>query len=104
ITHGEAVAIGILFSLYVSEHVFSVKLPFYSLLHWLKRNNFPFISQEIDTTCLISLMKTDKKTINNSIQMVLLNRIGLPVVQSIRDKDLMKYVESCCRESGCHVY
>jgi len=104
ITHGEAVAIGLLFSLYVSERVFPVKLPFDSLLQWLIRNNYPLISQKTDINHLISLMKTDKKTINNSIQMVLLKKIGFPVVQSIRDEELVNYLKDFFDKIGNDIY
>src|SRR5690625_2915949 len=38
LTHGEAVAIGLLFSLYVSEQLLSAELPTKALFKWLKEN------------------------------------------------------------------
>src|SRR5699024_9924379 len=41
ITHGEAVAIGMLFALQVSEEKFHTSLPYRSFYEWLKKNGYP---------------------------------------------------------------
>ncbi|MBP1969607.1 3-dehydroquinate synthase [Virgibacillus natechei] len=94
ITHGEAVAIGLLFSLHVSESTFSSKLPYDSTFQWLKKNNYPLNILQLNEDSIIKKMKTDKKTLNNTIQMVLLKEIGKPIVQEINDYDMKIYLKS----------
>lgn len=93
LTHGEAVAIGLLFSLYVSERLFGVTLPSQSLLNWLKDNGYPLKLEGLNYKRLIHLMKSDKKTIEHSIQMVLLKKIGHPLMHPINDQDLELYLK-----------
>lgn len=94
LTHGEAVAIGLLFALRVSEQHFSTKLPYDSLLQWLKKNNYPLTLPTIKVERLIAKMKLDKKVVNETIQMVLIKNIGKPIVTEINDSVLTKYLTS----------
>ncbi|BAC13740.1 3-dehydroquinate synthase [Oceanobacillus iheyensis] len=90
ITHGEAVANGLLFALHVSEYEFEIQLPFYQLYQWLKDNEYPILSfSEEEITQLIELMKTDKKSVGGTIQMVLLKEVEDPVTVSL-DNSMMK--------------
>src|SRR5699024_5273956 len=41
ITHGEAVAVGMLFAIKVSEERFNITLPYQTLYSWLLKNNYP---------------------------------------------------------------
>ncbi|WP_324609837.1 3-dehydroquinate synthase [Oceanobacillus damuensis] len=94
LTHGEAVAIGLLFSLHVSEQLFDEELPFEKLLHLLKNNRYPLHGIDYHTERLINKMKSDKKSVKSRIQMVLLTEVGLPVVKELEDSDIDKYLKS----------
>lgn len=94
ITHGEAVAIGLLFSLHISERLFSRKLPYEPLLHWLKNNQYPLNIGELDEESLVNRMKTDKKALNDTIQMVLLKQTGEVAIQELNDRDIRMYLKS----------
>lgn len=83
--HGEAVAIGLLFAFYVSENTFSNKLPSELLVKWMDENGYPLQLKHLKTDVLINKMKTDKKAVNNNIQMVLLKNIAEPTVLNIND-------------------
>lgn len=98
LTHGEAVAIGLLFSFYVSEQLLNVDLPFSTLLQWLTLNEFPLNIQKVDIHSLINHMKKDKKTVSEHIQMVLLNKIGEPLTKVITDEQLNKYLRGFFEE------
>ncbi|MBM7598361.1 3-dehydroquinate synthase [Virgibacillus halotolerans] len=98
LTHGEAVAIGLLFSLYLSEKIFSVKLPYGALFNWLKANNYPMDVSSFDEDALIHKMKSDKKTIDKKIQMVLLKDVGVPIVKEVAELDLKIYLKSFIRK------
>ncbi|SEQ25841.1 3-dehydroquinate synthase [Virgibacillus subterraneus] len=97
-THGEMVAIGLLFAIRVSEKVFSIKLPYDQLLQWLNVNAFPIQLTNINKQQVLNRMKLDKKTVNTTIQMVLLKDIAQPVVVEISDEDLLNYLDSFLKE------
>lgn len=98
ITHGEAVAIGMLFALRVSEAEYGEQLPFQTLFHWLKKNRFPLHINNLRIDDLIRKMKLDKKTVNEKIKMVLLKRIGNPMVVEIDDETLRSYLKLFMKE------
>ena len=89
ITHGEAVAIGMLFALYMSEQMYGRSLYYKELYTWLLDNDYPLSFYEMEIDRLVHLMKLDKKATNQKIQMVLLEEIGKPVVQTV-DEDLLQ--------------
>lgn len=97
-THGEAVAIGMLFALKRSEKHTNEDLKYYELCKWLKNNEFPLFLGELRIDCLIKHMKKDKKTMNQHIQMVLLNRIGEPTVQTVTDEELLNDLHAFMKE------
>ncbi|ALX47958.1 3-dehydroquinate synthase [Lentibacillus amyloliquefaciens] len=92
-THGELVAIGLLFSLRVSEHAYSTNLPFEEVFTWLKNNDYPLQLPELDPETILSKMKSDKKTLNSKIQLVLLQAIGQPALMEISDEKLLKHIQ-----------
>lgn len=94
ITHGEAVAIGLLFSLHVSEGVFNKELPYETLKEWLEDNHYPLQSIFFDTGNILNRMKSDKKSINQRIRMVLLKAPGQLVNYEILDEDMLKFMQT----------
>ncbi|ASN07369.1 3-dehydroquinate synthase [Virgibacillus necropolis] len=94
LTHGEAVAIGMLFAMDVSNAVFSNCLPVETLRKWLNLNSYPLVLDEINSEKLLSRMKSDKKVSNNHVQMVLLKEIGNPVLVELNDEDIQKHLEN----------
>lgn len=97
-THGEAVAIGMIFALQISEKKCNCKLPVCAYIHWLKRNQYPLNLEKVNIDHLINKMKSDKKVKNNQIQMVLLEEIGKPVVLSMNEKELEKELQRFLNE------
>jgi len=94
LTHGEAVAIGLLFSIHVSEEVYHTGLPFNSLWAWLDNNHYPLNMNLLDEEKIIEKMKSDKKAMNQTIQMVLLEKVGKPVTMNMDDQIIQKYIQS----------
>ncbi|WP_152654615.1 3-dehydroquinate synthase [Oceanobacillus sp. CFH 90083] len=95
VTHGEAVANGMLFALHVSEDVAGKKLPFNELYNWMKRNAYPIIDiEEESIPKLIKSMKSDKKSVSGHIQMVLLNKVGEPTVKNLDDSSVEAYIKT----------
>lgn len=95
ITHGEAVAIGLLFALYISEQTYHVQMPYKALHCWLKKNHYPMDETWLKRDkALIEKMKTDKKAVNHTIQMVLLEQIGQPAIKEFSDEEIKGYLQS----------
>ncbi|MET3195448.1 3-dehydroquinate synthase [Bacillus sp. OAE603] len=78
-THGEAIAFGTLFAVYMSEKLFEVDLSFQELVQWFKQLNYPFY-MDLETESIIQLMKQDKKNIDLKINYVLLKDFGKPIL------------------------
>lgn len=98
ITHGEAVAIGIIFALKLSNAKYKIKLPIDAYVNWLKMNNYPLNIPEMETDKLVKRMKSDKKTTNQVIQMILLKDIGKPHTQEVSDDFLIDYLAEFIKE------
>ena len=97
LTHGEAVAIGLLFTLFVSEKELKTELPLHALKMWLKKNDFPLKIAPEMIDDLVELMRHDKKTTHKQIQMVLLQKLTEPVVRTIDDSKLKNYLTTFIR-------
>ncbi|WP_176447131.1 3-dehydroquinate synthase [Lentibacillus sp. CBA3610] len=97
-THGELVAIGLLFAVRVSEKMYAINLPFEQLYTWLKDNGYPLQLPDIDPEEILLKMKKDKKTLDSTIQLVLLQDIAQPALMEISDEDLLNKVYDFLRE------
>lgn|SRR5690625_48060 len=89
ILHGEAVAIGLLFSLFISERYFQNKMPLRELYNWLLKNDYPLYFSQIDLVKLLQWMKLDKKRTNDTINFVLLRSIEQPKVVSFSEEEIL---------------
>ncbi|HET7629265.1 MAG TPA: 3-dehydroquinate synthase [Bacillales bacterium] len=77
ITHGEAVVIGMLFAMRLSEAYYLNKLPIARMTEWLQDLGYPVAIPEIlDAEALLARMKRDKKAENERIRFVLMKRVG----------------------------
>lgn len=94
ITHGEAVAIGLLFTIHVSEAEFSVTLPFTKLKNWLKENHYPVTTFNYNSENILEKMKSDKKTVHQQIKMVLLTAPEALTNKVLANDKLLNYLES----------
>lgn len=92
-THGEAVAIGMLFALQISEEMYGVNLYRKELYHWLHNNEYPLQLHEIDVNEIIQLMQSDKKSQFQTINMVLLKEIGQPVIEQMDEESLKEHLQ-----------
>jgi 3-dehydroquinate synthase len=76
ITHGEAVAIGMVFALKLSEELFRIDLNVKQYEDWFNRLGYKTkIPSKLDSSKLIEKMQSDKKAEAGSIRMVLLQGI-----------------------------
>lgn len=95
ITHGEAVAIGMIFAMKVSEVVFSKSLPIAEITSWFQKYGFVTeIPSHLQAESLIETMKKDKKTQHGIIRMVLLQEIGKVEVMSVEEELLLNILKN----------
>ncbi|MFC0559883.1 3-dehydroquinate synthase [Halalkalibacter alkalisediminis] len=77
LTHGEAVVVGMIFSLRVSEEMYQIDLQVKEFEKWLNDLGFQTeIPPDCEPDLLLAKMRQDKKAEAGSIRMVLLKKIG----------------------------
>lgn len=96
ITHGEAVAHGMLFALSLTEQTVNMGR---ELKCWLKLLGYPPLPADLSVSSLINRMKKDKKAERGNIQMVLLKNIGEPYLESYQDEVLEKKLTTFLEEN-----
>lgn len=92
ITHGEAVAYGMLFALFVSREHFGAALKFDEYKDWLNKLDYP-LEFELNHSRIIERMKHDKKNQNNHISFVLLKQTGEPSVVALTEVQVKDYLK-----------
>src|SRR5690625_5232646 len=98
ITHGEAVAIGMLFALRISEQFTTTSFLTEQYKSWLRNNDYPLSLYDINLDHIITKMKLDKKAEKGNIQMVLLEKIGSPTVVECTDEQMKRYLQFFLKE------
>ncbi|TSB46915.1 3-dehydroquinate synthase [Alkalicoccobacillus porphyridii] len=84
ITHGEAVVIGIVFAMRLSEQLYDTHLDIPSFIAWVKSFGYETeIPNELSRQELLLAMKKDKKTEAGMIRMILLKEIGVACVEKV---------------------
>lgn len=87
LTHGEAVVIGILFSMKVSNALQLSAWDVESEEKWLKDLGYPVNKhKDLSHKELIETMKKDKKSSKGQIRMVLLPETGKPMIAAVEEK------------------
>ncbi len=94
ITHGDGVAIGMIFALKVSEKIFNIDLSSEKIREWFRLFEFPTtIPNGLACEKLLERMKHDKKATAGKVKMVLLKNIGETAIQDIEDEQLLSYLK-----------
>ena len=93
-THGEAVAIGMIFALTLSKKKYELDFSVSDFSNWLEKLNYQVqIPDHLDLDRLISRMKQDKKSFNGDIHFVLLEKIGQPKVVKIAEEEIKEELQ-----------
>lgn len=99
ITHGEAVAIGMLFAIELSRDVLKLAFNLEEFKTWLQslgyRTSMP-CGLSIDR--LLVRMKQDKKAVGKTIRFVLLQQVGDPVVSEVEENVLLNSLKKFMEE------
>jgi len=95
LNHGEAVLLGIVSALKFSyKNKFLSAQEYISITNHIKNNLLPFNLKNYfskkDNNKILSFMKKDKKNNSNKINLILLKKIGLPIIDRKYKKDYIK--------------
>ncbi|WP_449536749.1 3-dehydroquinate synthase [Ferdinandcohnia sp. Marseille-Q9671] len=94
ITHGDAVAVGMIFALKVSEEIYNIDLSSDKIKAWFAQFEFPTsIPNTVDPAKLLERMKHDKKATSGIVKMILLKNIGETVIKDIDDQQLLRLLK-----------
>jgi 3-dehydroquinate synthase len=94
ITHGEAVAIGMLFSLRLSMMKLGLHFDLQAFQTWLKRIGYETkLPAGLELKRLIKRMEQDKKSIGGRVQFVLLDEVGSPRIDEMAYPILLQELE-----------
>ncbi|WP_251554167.1 3-dehydroquinate synthase [Neobacillus muris] len=89
-THGEAVLIGMIFALKLSNELLDLNFDLENFTEWAARLGYQTsLPPQIGYDSVISRMKQDKKTVGESIRFVLLGKVGQPVLKEISESLLL---------------
>ncbi|MGP7816060.1 3-dehydroquinate synthase [Niallia sp. 01092] len=94
ITHGEAIVIGMVFAMKLSQKKYGFDFSFQQWLNWLTKLQYDVqIPEHLETDKLINRMKQDKKSVNGDIHFVLLESIGKPVIVKFGEEEIKKELQ-----------
>jgi 3-dehydroquinate synthase len=100
-THGDAVALGMLFAIFVSERVYNISLDYDRFSSWFRTYGFPVsIPKQLNINRLLEKMKGDKKVRAGTVRMVLLKDIGMAEIKPLDDETLLALLRKFQREEG----
>jgi 3-dehydroquinate synthase len=88
-THGEAVLIGMLFALQLSEKYAGLQFEKGPLYEWIQKLGYQIeLPNGLSFNRLIDRMKSDKKSVGQQIRMVLLKEIGIPFLYEFTEEEI----------------
>ena len=91
ISHGEGVAIGMLFAMKVSNTLGKSEFPVAEIAKWFEKFGYETsVPNHLSAEKLLVRMKADKKSKSSNVHMVLLEGIGKPFVQQVEDEVILK--------------
>jgi len=97
--HGEAVAIGMIGEVYISQHVCGLNETFANEICSFIRKHYS-LDADFDCDSLITLMKGDKKNISERINFSLIKSIGEPAINQSCDEGMIRQALEFCREKA----
>ncbi|MBT2690016.1 3-dehydroquinate synthase [Bacillus sp. ISL-47] len=100
-THGESVAVGMIFALELSRKIFGLTFEINEFKNWLSALGYQVtLPQELSHQSLLERMKQDKKSEGQKVRFVLLQDIGKPVLYEVSDELLLKELENFSKQQG----
>lgn len=94
-THGEAVLIGMIFALKLSNEVSGLSFKTDEFISWVQELGYQTeIPAQLSPERLLVKMKQDKKSFGGSVKFVLLEQIGKPKLQELSDEFLLEQIKN----------
>lgn len=94
-THGEAVMIGMIYALKLSNQLLGLTFDIEEFTNWIERLGYESkIPENLSHEKLLNKMKQDKKSVKDAIRFVLLEQLGLPTVKEISERVLLEQLNS----------
>lgn len=88
-THGEAVAIGMLFALELSRDILDLDFELSEFKEWLESLGYQTsLPAGLSLDRLVSKMQQDKKAVSGTVRFVLLEKVGKPILKEIEEQQL----------------
>lgn len=101
ISHGEAVAVGMVFAMKLSIELHQFSFDLSGFISWLQKLGYQTaLPDGLSVERLLDRMKQDKKSIGQTVRFVLLSDIGRPGVEELEDKFLLNSLETFKRQGG----
>jgi 3-dehydroquinate synthase len=101
-THGDAVAVGMLFAMRLSETYDGIKLPVKEIEEWMISLGYPLsVLNRLDAEKLLRRMKKDKKAEHGDIRFVLMEKIGVVKTVPVPDGMILDVLRD---ETGTNLY
>jgi 3-dehydroquinate synthase len=98
LSHGDGVAIGMIFAMKVSERKLNVSLPISELQQWFDEIGYPSFPRGLSPYSILKKMKKDKKVLNGKVRMNLMLEIGTLTIEEVEDELLLELLEQECKE------
>lgn len=99
ITHGEAVAVGMLFAIELSRDVLKLAFNLEEFKTWLQSLGYrTSLPSGLSIDRLLLRMKQDKKAVGKTIRFVLLQQVGDPVVSELEENVLLDSLKKFMEE------
>lgn len=90
ISHGEAVMIGTIYALHLSQEKLNFEFDLEGFIHWVRSLGYQTaINESFGKADLLSFMKRDKKTVSEMVTFVLLEKVGYPLMENIPDSEIL---------------
>nr|WP_263325905.1 3-dehydroquinate synthase [Neobacillus sp. Marseille-Q6967] len=90
-THGEAVMIGMVFALKLSNELLGLSLQINEFVDWVEKLGYKTtIPEGLSAEQLLRKMKQDKKSIDETVRFVLLEQLGKPKLLELSDQFLLE--------------
>ncbi|MBM7651440.1 3-dehydroquinate synthase [Neobacillus cucumis] len=88
-THGEAVMIGMIFALKLSNHLSGLSFNLGEFIDWVQQLGYEtVVPKQLSFEKLIERMKQDKKSVGNVIRFVLLEQVGNPILKEVAEEKI----------------
>lgn len=95
-THGEAVMIGMAFSLKLSNELLGLSFDEKEFVNWVEKLGYQTtIPKHLTYEKLLAKMKQDKKSVGETIRFVLLQELGRPILKEVSDSLLKDKLIRC---------